>query len=187
MWQSLAFGPNYKAAYCMAVCPAGEDVISPYLAHKGGYLKEVVKPLQSKVETIYVTKDSDAATHVRKRFPHKRVKEVKNGTGATTIRGFADNMVHFFQRGKSKGVNAVYHFVFTGATPITMTVTIRNQTILKEEGLQGKADLVVNADGEAWIRFLNNKVTGVLGFLTGKIRLQGNPRLLLTFGNCFPF
>ena len=27
MWQSLGFGPNYKAAYCMAVCPAGEDVI----------------------------------------------------------------------------------------------------------------------------------------------------------------
>ena len=28
MWQSLAYGPNYKAAYCMAVCPAGEDVIT---------------------------------------------------------------------------------------------------------------------------------------------------------------
>ena len=27
-WQSLAYGPNYKAAYCMAVCPAGEDLIS---------------------------------------------------------------------------------------------------------------------------------------------------------------
>jgi hypothetical protein len=27
MWQSLGFGPNYKAAYCVAVCPAGEDVV----------------------------------------------------------------------------------------------------------------------------------------------------------------
>src|SRR5262245_56591341 len=27
MWQSLSFGANYKAAYCLAVCPAGEDVI----------------------------------------------------------------------------------------------------------------------------------------------------------------
>ncbi len=26
MWQSLSFGANYKAAYCMSVCPAGEDV-----------------------------------------------------------------------------------------------------------------------------------------------------------------
>ncbi len=27
MWQSLSFKSNYKAAYCLAVCPAGEDVI----------------------------------------------------------------------------------------------------------------------------------------------------------------
>jgi Fe-S-cluster-containing hydrogenase component 2 len=30
MWQSVGFGPNYKAAYCTAVCPAGEDVIGPF-------------------------------------------------------------------------------------------------------------------------------------------------------------
>jgi len=187
MWQSLAFGPNYKAAYCMAVCPAGEDVITPYLADKGSYLKDVVKPLQSKEETIYVTKGSDAATYVRKRFPHKTVKEVKNGAGVTTIRGFTDNMIHFFQRGKAEGLDAVYHFVFTGKTPINITVTIRNQTIQKEEGLQGVADLTIHADGEAWVRFLNRKMTGVFAFLRGKVRLQGDPRLLIAFGNCFPF
>ena len=26
MWQSLGFGPQYKAAYCMAACPAGDSV-----------------------------------------------------------------------------------------------------------------------------------------------------------------
>jgi hypothetical protein len=31
MWQSLTYGANYKSAYCIAVCPAGEDVIGPYL------------------------------------------------------------------------------------------------------------------------------------------------------------
>ncbi|MBI1277511.1 MAG: 4Fe-4S ferredoxin [Anaerolineaceae bacterium] len=187
MWQSLAYGPNYKAAYCMAVCPAGEDVISPYLADKGRYLKDIVKPLQNKDETVYVTKGSDAAIHVRKRFPHKTVKEVKNGAGVTTIRGFADNMVHFFQRGKSEGLNTVYHFIFTGATPINMTVTIRNESIRKEDGLQGTANLIIYADGETWVRFLNRKTTGVFAFLTRKIRIQGDPRLLVAFGNCFPF
>src|SRR3978361_2039432 len=39
MWQSLAFGPNYKAAYCLAVCPAGDDVIGPFLENKGEFLK----------------------------------------------------------------------------------------------------------------------------------------------------
>ena len=46
MWQSLSFGANYKAAYCLAVCPAGEDVIAPFLADRKAHLKEVVRPLK---------------------------------------------------------------------------------------------------------------------------------------------
>src|SRR5262245_37278743 len=48
LWQSLSYGANYKSAYCMAVCPAGEDVIGPYLADRKRHLLEVVKPLQEK-------------------------------------------------------------------------------------------------------------------------------------------
>ena len=41
MWQSLSHGANYKSAYCMAVCPAGEDVIGPYLRDRQSHLREV--------------------------------------------------------------------------------------------------------------------------------------------------
>ena len=74
MWQSLAFGPNYKAAYCLSVCPAGEDVIGPFRADRKGFLNEIVKPLQEKEETVYVVPNSDAEAHVKKRFPHKTVE-----------------------------------------------------------------------------------------------------------------
>ena len=50
MWQSLSFGANYKAAYCMAVCPAGEDVIAPFLTERKQYLDDVVRPFQRKPE-----------------------------------------------------------------------------------------------------------------------------------------
>src|SRR5437773_571872 len=43
-------GANYKAAYCLSVCPAGEDVIGPYLADKQTHLKENVRPHQEKAE-----------------------------------------------------------------------------------------------------------------------------------------
>lgn len=45
VWQSLALGPNYKAAYCLAVCPAGGDMIGPFRADRPGFLNEIVKPL----------------------------------------------------------------------------------------------------------------------------------------------
>ena len=46
MWQSLSYGANYKAAYCMAVCPAGDDVINPSLTDRKRHLQDVVQPLQ---------------------------------------------------------------------------------------------------------------------------------------------
>ena len=58
MWQSLCFKPNYKAAYCLAVCPAGEEVIEPYLDDRKEFMDRVLKPLQDKRETLYVLPNS---------------------------------------------------------------------------------------------------------------------------------
>jgi Fe-S-cluster-containing hydrogenase component 2 len=79
MWQSLSFKANYKAAYCLAVCPAGEEVIEPYLDDRKGFMDLVLKPLQDKVETLYVLPGSAAKAHAEKRYPHKPVKVVDSG------------------------------------------------------------------------------------------------------------
>ncbi|CAO5163912.1 epoxyqueuosine reductase [Frankia sp. AiPs1] len=76
MWQSLSFRANYKAAYCMAVCPAGEDVLEPYLADRRAFLDLVLRPLQDKVEPLYVTAGSPAAEYAHRRFPHKEIRLV---------------------------------------------------------------------------------------------------------------
>jgi Fe-S-cluster-containing hydrogenase component 2 len=79
MWQSLSFKPNYKAAYCLAVCPAGEDVIEPYLDDRKAFMDQVLKPLQDKRETLYVLPNSAAKAYAEKRFPHKPVRTVNSG------------------------------------------------------------------------------------------------------------
>lgn len=83
MWQSLSFKANYKAAYCLAVCPAGEDVIEPYLDDRKAFMDLVLRPLQDKKETLYVLPDSAANEHAERRFPHKEVKVV--GSGITGV------------------------------------------------------------------------------------------------------
>jgi Fe-S-cluster-containing hydrogenase component 2 len=80
MWQSLSFKPNYKAAYCLAVCPAGEEVIEPYLDDRKEFMDRVLKPLQDKRETLYVLPNSAAKAYAERRFPHKPVKVVDGGT-----------------------------------------------------------------------------------------------------------
>lgn len=186
MWQSLAFGPNYKAAYCMAVCPAGSDVIGAYQADKRRYLKEIVDPLQRKAETIYVTAGSDAEDYVARHFPGKSLKRVNSRTRPTTIDGFLSSLRLAFQRGKSAGLNAVYHFNFTGAQKRAATIVIADKRIRVEQGLVGAPSLTVTADAETWLRFVAKETSLASALLRLKIRLRGDPRLFLAFGRCFP-
>ena len=81
IWQSLGFGPNYKAAYCMAVCPAGEDVIGPFLADRKEFLKEVVNPLQEKEEPLFVVPGSDAEAHAGEAVPAQD-DQARSATGS---------------------------------------------------------------------------------------------------------
>ena len=186
VWQSLAFGPNYKAAYCLSVCPAGSDVIGPFKADRKEFLNEIVKPLQEKEETIYVVPKSDAEDYVKKRFPHKNVKRVRGSLLPTTIRGFLSGMPHTFQRGQSKGLNAIFHLTFTGKEPRKATVVIRDQSIQVAEGHEGTADLGLTADSQTWLGFLAKERSLLWALVRRKIRIQGSPKLLVAFGKCFP-
>ncbi len=185
MWQSLSFGANYKAAYCIAVCPAGEDLIRPYLDDRQAFVRDIVKPLQSKVETVYVHKDSDAERHVVRRYPHKRVKYVRNKFRLTAIDQFIRGLGLSFERHRSEGLNALYHFRFVGSETADVSVEIRNKTLKFERGLHGNPDLIVTADSETWLRFLRKETSMPWALLRRRIRLKGSPRLLLAFGRCF--
>jgi ferredoxin len=185
-WQSLAFSPNYKAAYCLSVCPAGEDVIGPFQQDRKGFLQEVVKPLQEKPETIYVVPGSDAEAHVTKRFPHKTAKRVRGSLLPRTIEGFLNGMRYTFQRQQSAGLDATFHFTFTGKENREATAVIRDKTIQVLDGHEGTADLQLTADSETWLGFLAKERSLVWALLRRKIRMKGSPRLLIAFGKCFP-
>jgi ferredoxin len=185
MWQSLSFGANYKAAYCLAVCPAGEDVIAPFLGDRGRFVAETVRPLQRKPETVYVVAGSDAEEHVARQFPHKEAKRV-NGVRPTSIRGFLDGMFIVFQPGRAAGLNAVYHFTFTGAETAQATVTIRDRTLTVEPGLVGAPDCAITADAATWLGFLRKEKSIVWAVLRRKVRVKGRFALLPAFGRCFP-
>jgi len=185
MWQSLSFGANYKAAYCMAVCPAGEDVIRPFLENRKTYLDDVVRPLQEKEETLYVVPGSDAEEYSSKRFRNKNVKRVSNGLHPKSARGFMQGLGITFQREQSKGLDATYHFTFTGEEYYEGTVVIQDRSIQSSEGHNGEPDLHISADIGVWLGFLRKERSLIWSILTRKIRLSGSIMLLKKFGKCF--
>jgi NAD-dependent dihydropyrimidine dehydrogenase PreA subunit len=185
MWQSLSFGANYKAAYCLAVCPAGEDVIGPFLDDRAGFVSATVRPLQQKEETVYVVPGSDAEQYVAGKYPHKKAKRVR-GVRPSSIAGFLGGLKLVFQAGQAKGLNAVYHFTFTGAEAAQATVTIRDQALDVRNGLIGTPDCAVTADAATWLGFLRKEKSIVWAIVRRKVRVKGRLSLLTAFGKCFP-
>jgi ferredoxin-NADP reductase/Fe-S-cluster-containing hydrogenase component 2 len=185
MWQSLSHGANYKSAYCLAVCPAGEEVIGPYLRDKQRHLEEIVRPLQERPEPVYVVAGSDAEAIARRKFKNKTVKPVSSGLRPRTIDGLLNSMFYAFQPNRSRDLDATFHFTFTGAEKRRATIIIRNRALEIQNGLLGKPDLQVTADSRTWLGFLAREKSLLVALIRRKIRLKGNPRLLLAFGKCF--
>ena len=88
--------------------------------------------------------------------------------------------------GRSEGLNATYHFTFTGHEELKATVVIQNKTLQVSEGHTGTPNLRLIADSQTWLRFLRKEANLVWALLRRKIRVKGSPRLLLAFGRCFP-
>jgi ferredoxin len=95
MWQSLGFGPQYKSAYCMAVCPAGEDVIGPYLRDKRGYVVTHLRPLRDRPEPVYV-QSGTRAERVAARNPAKQVRYIDFQLGLASVDNALRGLRHMY-------------------------------------------------------------------------------------------
>ena len=186
MWQSLSYGANYKAAYCLAVCPAGEDVIEPFLLNRKAFTADIVTPLQDKPETVYVVPGSDAETYIVRHFPHKRTKRVGNGLRPNSIQGFLNSLPLVFQREQAQSLDATYHFTFTGHEACVATVVISNKTVTIHKEHVGTRGIHIIADSQTWLGFIRKERNLLWALLRRKIRIQGSLRQLIAFGKCFP-
>tara|TARA_Y100000588_G_scaffold29975_1_gene29124 strand:- start:869 stop:1312 length:444 start_codon:yes stop_codon:yes gene_type:complete len=129
---------------------------------------------------------TDAEAHMQRCFPHKRPRRVGNGLRPRSIEDFLHDLALTFQPQQSEGMDATYHFTFTGAKETKATVVIRNKKLQVEEGHAGRADLMIKADADTWLSFLRKDADLVWVLLRRKIRLKGSAKLLLAFGRCFP-
>ena len=102
MWQSLSFGANYKAAYCLSVCPAGDEVIGPFLTDKAGHLRDNVRPLQEKKETVYVSPVRTPRTMWLAGSPTRRSSKLAMACGPELSRHFFPGCVSRFSPAKRK-------------------------------------------------------------------------------------
>ena len=187
LWQSLGFGPNYQSGFCLAVCPAGEDVIGAYLDDKKAFMHQTLRPLQESTETLYVIPGSDAEKHAMKRFPSKPRRSVPGTLLPKSIDGFMRGLPLTFQREAAGTLNAIFHFTLRDENGRReFTVVIREKRLTVEEGLIGTAVTRVKADAETWLGFIRKEKSLPWAIVRRRIRISGSPKMLLAFARCFP-
>jgi len=185
MWQNLSIGGQTRCDRCMAVCPAGQAQIGGFLEDRKGFAG-FVKKMQDKEETVYVVPGSDAEAHVKSRFPHKKVKRVSNGLRPNSSAMFLKSLPIAFQRHQAEGLNATFHFTFTGEEKCKGTVIIRDKIITVQDDLVGAADLHITADSRTWTSFLAKEASLPWALISRRIRIKGSPKLMKAFARCFP-
>jgi Fe-S-cluster-containing hydrogenase component 2 len=185
-WQSLTTGPHYKAAYCIAACPAGEEVIQPFLTDRKRHVAEVVEPLRARAETLYVLPGSDAEAHAAARFPHKERRVVDGGLYAETIDGFVHGAPLLFQPGKARGHDTCVAFRFTGAEPRDVSFRVADGALTITPGLADDAAVTVTIDGALWLDVVRGRRDPRWLVATLRMRLRGDRHALTHFQACFP-
>ena len=186
-WQSLSFGPQYKAAYCISVCPAGKDLIGIFQNDKPSWVKNIVKPLRNKKEPIYVGKNTKAEEYARKNR-NKEVKIVRNVLHPNSVNGFLTGAKISFESKHARGVNLTVHFEFNGKQTAKATIVIANELIDVKEGNVGTADLIITTDSEIWLKMVNKETSSednMQAITSGKVKIQGDLKLLKQFQECF--
>lgn len=186
MWQSLSFKPGYKAAYCLSVCPAGTDVLGPYVDDRIEFRKTYLDPLLAKQETVFVLEGSDAADSVPKRFPHKQTKPVDWTIESDNAFAFLFGLTLTFQRRKARGLDAVIHLTVTGKQATDATLTVAENRLTVDFGAPETPVAHLLIGWEDLRRLFQGKTE--LATLTGcgAARVEGHEESLARVLECFP-
>ncbi|MEX5637899.1 4Fe-4S binding protein [Parafrankia sp. FMc2] len=172
MLQSLAFEPTYKAAYCMAVCPAGEDVIGPYLADKARYRDDVLLPLRRHPEPVYVQSGSHAEKTAL-RNPAKQVRYLDFKPDVSTVANFALGLRHMFTSSGPlpDGLRVAFRF-----PDGTLLARVENGRLTTGPVDESPVDATVVCDALDYIKILHRPIAGRPAYTAqGNHTVDGDP------------
>lgn len=186
-WQALTYQTEYTCLNCIAICPIGRPpAVSGKDSDKEPGSRGLLRRLQSRGETVFVLKGSDAEAHVRKNYPEKSIHQVGRGVRTQNPGSFLPALPLVFQPEQSEGLDAVFHFQFTGKSSAQGTVTISNKHLSISHELEGAPDVQVSGDGNVWLDCTAGERSLLWALVTRKIRIQGKIGLLKDFARCFP-
>lgn len=190
VWQSLSYKPNYKAAYCVSVCPAGEDVMGEFLDDRIAFNKEYVAPYKDIRERVYVLPGSDAEDSVPKRYPSKTAIRVGWALNPRDIFSFLVNLTLTFQRRQAKGMNVTVNLVMAGAdsdaAPMEASLRIADGRFEALFWHAPEADMTVTCSQADFMAMFRQDFDLEAALGDGRVSTSADAQTLRKLIKCFP-
>lgn len=186
MWQSLSFKPGYKAAYCLSVCPAGSDVLGPFIEDRVEYRKRILDPLLAKRETVYVLKGSDAEESIPQRLKSKEVKLVDYNISSDDPFSFLFGLTLTFQRRKARGLDATLALVIEDKGPQPAAIRVRQSRVEVEFKAPEKADVELRLAWATLGKIFRDGMTVEEAVANHGATLTGDAATAQAIRRCFP-
>ena len=123
------------------------------------------------------------AEKAARKNPNKEIRYVQTTFRPTSLEGFINGIKVAFNREQAQGLSLKIHFQFTGNEERSITVAIADGRLDVQEGHVGNAGLKVRADSQTWLKIARKETSPFWPVLTGKLKINGNPMLLMKFQN----
>ncbi|HEX9792559.1 MAG TPA: SCP2 sterol-binding domain-containing protein [Planctomycetota bacterium] len=171
-WQSLAHGPSYKSSYCIAVCPAGEELKGPWLLDRAAYVEKTVRPLRERAEPVYVVAGTPAEAAAA-RHPNKTVRRVRNPVRLRSVSGYLEGLRRVPEQRLARLAFRI-DLEFTGAESLRAALEVRDGALRVGEFGAGAADGVLRADARTFVDLLNGETRLWRARLARRLRYRGD-------------
>jgi len=90
-----------------------------------------------------------------------------------------------FRAENAKGIDAIIQLNFTGKEEGSWYLTIRNQGCTCESGVVENPALTLTCSSDVWLAIAQKKMSPLKAFVTGKLKVKGNIKLLFKMRNLF--
>ena len=103
----------------------------------------------------------------------------------TTVRAIFERMPQTFLKEKAAGMNAVIQFDITGDGGGRWYAAIANGDLSVVEGLHASPQLTLSASATDYVDISTGKLSGMLAFMTGRLKAQGDLALAMKMQSVF--
>src|SRR5438874_13751903 len=108
------------------------------------------------------------------------------GAGHQTPQEVLDGMRGSFQPAKAKGVHASYQWDLSGPHGGEWWIEVNDGTYKMGTGKIANPSVTFTAKDKDWVAICNDQLSGMWGYLTGRLKVRGDQNVARKLGEIFP-